>query len=106
MIFFRQGRTLWQPQNFTNRINIVHYGLACLGFGATRLAVGFSAFGFGLAGDMYISVNYRVLTEVLFKKTLMGSLRIAEFGKVCWCFMGLLLLFFEISTFNHFWPCC
>jgi hypothetical protein len=20
--------------------------------------------------------------------------------------MGLLLLFFEISTFNHFWPCC
>jgi MFS family permease len=80
-------------------------GLACLGLATQGWQLALVLFGFGLAGNFCnISVNTQgILTEGLFKKTLMGSFHGSwSLAGFVGALIGLLLLSLEISTFNHF----
>lgn len=81
-------------------VGLLGLGLAIQGW---HLAMGL--FAFGLAGNFCnISVNTQgVLTEGLFKKTLMGSFHGSwSLAGFVGALIGLLLLSFNVSTFAHF----
>lgn len=80
-------------------------GLLCLGLANEAWQLALILFSFGLAGNFCnISVNTQgVLTEGLFKKTLMGSFHGSwSLAGFVGALIGLLLLSFNISTFIHF----